>query len=88
MRSTASTGRRATRSASRRFTTSIGGAPDVTRRRLNLETMQRILPRVGLKVFVANDTTGVLPLLTLDSVTPRPALAPAPAAAPAAGGDQ
>ena len=59
-------------------------APEVTRRRLYLETMQRILPRVGRKLFVAKDTTGVLPLLSLDAVAPRPALA----AAPAAGGDQ
>ena len=63
-------------------------APDVTRRRLYLETMQRILPRVGRKLFVAEDTIGVLPLLSLDGVTPRQALAPAPVAAPATGGDQ
>ena len=63
-------------------------APEVTRRRLYLETMQRILPRVGRKLFVAEDTTGVLPLLSLDGVAPRQALAPAPAAAPATGGDQ
>ncbi len=42
-------------------------APDVTRRRLYLETMQRILPSVGRKVFVAEGATGVLPLLSLDS---------------------
>ncbi|MDP6580888.1 MAG: FtsH protease activity modulator HflK [Vicinamibacterales bacterium] len=42
-------------------------APDVTRRRLYLETMQRILPAVGRKVFVAEGATGVLPLLSLDS---------------------
>ena len=42
-------------------------APDVTRQRLYLETMQRILPRVGRKVFVAEGATGVLPLLSLDS---------------------
>ena len=63
-------------------------APEVTRRRLYLETMQRILPRVGRKLFVAENTTGVLPLLSLDGVTPRQALAPPPAAAPATGGDQ
>ena len=63
-------------------------APDVTRRRLYLETMQRVLPRVGRKLFVAEDTTGVLPLLSLDGVTPRQALAPAPVAAAATGGDQ
>ena len=63
-------------------------APEVTRRRLYLETMQRILPRVGRKLFVAESTTGVLPLLSLDGVTPRQVLATPPAAAPATGGDQ
>lgn len=42
-------------------------APNVTRQRLYLETMQRILPQVGRKVFVAEDANGVLPLLSLDS---------------------
>ena len=42
-------------------------APEVTRRRMYLETMQQILPQVGSKVFVAEGTTGVLPLLSLDS---------------------
>ena len=42
-------------------------APAVTRRRLYLETMQRILPAVGRKVYVAKGATGVLPLLSLDS---------------------
>ena len=41
-------------------------APEVTRRRMYLETMQQILPQVGRKVFVAEGTTGVLPLLSLD----------------------
>ena len=41
-------------------------APEVTRRRLYLETMQRILPRVGRKLYVDEDATGVLPLLSLD----------------------
>ena len=61
-------------------------APDVTRRRLYLETMQRVLPAVGRKLFVDEGTTGVLPLLSIDGTTPRPA--PAPAATPAAGGGQ
>ena len=55
-------------------------APDVTRRRLYLETMQRILPRVGRKLYVDEDATGVLPLLSLDGQMPRRA-EPAPAAA-------
>ena len=41
-------------------------APEVTRQRMYLETMQQILPQVGHKVFVAEGTTGVLPLLSLD----------------------
>ena len=63
-------------------------APDVTRRRLYLETMQRILPRVGRKLIVDEDTTGVLPLLSLDGQTPRLAPAAAFPAAPAIGADQ
>jgi membrane protease subunit HflK len=43
-------------------------APDVTRRRMYLETMQRILPNVGRKLYVDKDTTGVLPLLSLDNL--------------------
>ena len=46
-------------------------APEVTRRRLYLETMQRILPRVGRKLYVDEDATGVLPLLSLDGAAPR-----------------
>ena len=42
-------------------------APEVTRQRLYLETMQKILPQVGRKIFMAEGTTGVLPLLSLDS---------------------
>ena len=61
-------------------------APDVTRRRLYLETMQRVLPAVGRKLFVAQDTTGVLPLLSLDGTSPRLAPAPIPTASPTAGG--
>ena len=41
-------------------------APEETRRRMYLETMQQILPQVGRKVFVAEGATGVLPLLSLD----------------------
>ena len=56
-------------------------APDVTRRRLYLETMQRILPRVGRKLYVDSDATGVMPLLSLDGSVTRPAPAATPAAA-------
>ena len=43
-------------------------APNVTRQRMYLETMQRILPNVGRKLYVDKDTTGVLPLLSLDNL--------------------
>ena len=57
-------------------------SPEVTRKRLYLETMQRILPKVGRKLIVDKDTGGVLPLLSLDgsSMVRRPALAAAAAA--------
>lgn len=41
-------------------------APDVTRRRLYLEAMGRLLPRLGRKVILDEDARGVLPLLQLD----------------------
>jgi membrane protease subunit HflK len=37
-------------------------APEVTRRRLQLETMQRVLPQLGAKVFVDKGTGTVIPL--------------------------
>ena len=43
-------------------------APEVTRRRLYLETMQRILPKIGRKLYIDKDATGVLPLLSLDNI--------------------
>ncbi len=54
-----------------RFTTLYDAyrrAPEVTRRRMYLETMQRILPNVGRKLYVDKDTTGVLPVLSLDAL--------------------
>jgi membrane protease subunit HflK len=41
-------------------------APDVTRRRLYLEAMGRLLPRLGRKVILDENARGVLPLLQLD----------------------
>ncbi len=38
-------------------------APDVTRERLYLETMGRILPRIGNKLLVDKDAKGLFPLL-------------------------
>ena len=55
-------------------------APEVTRRRLYLETMQRILPRVGRKLYIDKDTPGVLPLLSLDGGATRPILPGLPVA--------
>ena len=41
-------------------------APEVTRRRIYLETMAQVLPQVRSKVIVDEDLRGVLPLLNLD----------------------
>ena len=41
-------------------------APAVTRKRLYLETMQELLPRVGKKLILDEKARGVLPLLQLD----------------------
>jgi membrane protease subunit HflK len=40
-------------------------APEVTRRRLYLETMSEILPKVKNKIIVGEEVKGVLPLLNL-----------------------
>lgn len=40
-------------------------APEVTRRRLYLETMRAVLPALGAKVVLDDDATQVLPLLSL-----------------------
>jgi len=40
-------------------------APEVTRRRIYLETMQKIFPKAGKKVVLDNDLEGILPLLQL-----------------------
>ncbi len=41
-------------------------APDVTRRRIYLETMQKIYPNVKQKIVLDENLKGVLPLLSLD----------------------
>ena len=38
------------------------------RRRLQLETMGRVLTRVGSKIVIDKDAKGVLPLLSLDAL--------------------
>ena len=58
-------------------------APDVTRRRLYLETMQRVLPKVGGKLFLAEDANGVVPLFSLDTLRQTVG-----SAAPIPGGDR
>jgi membrane protease subunit HflK len=51
-------------------------APEVTRERIYLETMERVLPQVGSKVFVDNSAQGVLKVLPLNAlggvITPDP----------------
>jgi membrane protease subunit HflK len=42
-------------------------APDVTRKRMYLETMGELVPRLGRKVIVDERARGVLPLLQLDA---------------------
>ncbi|MBX2928279.1 MAG: FtsH protease activity modulator HflK [Saprospiraceae bacterium] len=42
-------------------------APDVTKKRIYLETMERILPRLGNKIIVDERGNSVLPLLNLQS---------------------
>jgi membrane protease subunit HflK len=41
-------------------------APEVTRRRIYIETMQEVLPRIESKIIVDEQTQGILPLLNLD----------------------
>jgi membrane protease subunit HflK len=68
-----------------RFTSLYGAyrkAPGVTRKRMYLETLGKILPRAGRKVVVDEDVSGLLPLLNLDG-----ALAGAGPRRPAAGGE-
>jgi membrane protease subunit HflK len=56
-------------------------APDVTRRRLHLETLERVLPRMGSKLLLDPDARGIVPLLSLDGLK-------AVATAPASGAQQ
>jgi membrane protease subunit HflK len=43
-------------------------APEVTRRRLYLESMQRVLPAIGSKIFMDKGTGSVIPLLPIDGL--------------------
>ena len=58
-------------------------SPEVTRRRLYLETMERILPVTGGKLFIDKDASGVIPLLSLDAL--KAAVAPTRSVQPASG---
>ena len=42
-------------------------APEVTRRRIYIETLQDVLPNIRTKILVDDQTTGILPLLNLDA---------------------
>jgi membrane protease subunit HflK len=43
-------------------------APDVTRRRLYIETMERVIPRTGGRLILDPDARGIIPLLPLDGL--------------------
>jgi membrane protease subunit HflK len=42
-------------------------APEVTRRRIYIETMQGVMPNIESKILIDNEMSGLLPLLNLDS---------------------
>jgi modulator of FtsH protease HflK len=46
-------------------------APEVTKKRIYFETMERILPRLGNKVIIDENGTNVLPLLNIDGIKER-----------------
>ncbi len=48
-------------------------SPQVTRKRIYLETMNDVLPKMGSKIVVDDDLTGILPLLNLSSAPGRAA---------------
>ncbi len=43
-------------------------APQVTRRRMYLETMAKVLPRMGGKLYIDKDVEGVMPLLPMETL--------------------
>lgn len=47
-------------------------APEVTRKRLYLETLAKVLPKAGKKVVVDKDVKGLLPLLNLEGARTPP----------------
>ena len=42
-------------------------APEVTRRRIYIETLQDVMPGIRSKIIVDEQTHGILPLLNLDA---------------------
>jgi len=46
-------------------------APEVTRRRIYIETMQKVMPKIDSKVLMDDDSSGPLPLLNLDGKKER-----------------
>ena len=42
-------------------------APEVTRRRIYIETMQDVMPRIRSKIVIDEQARSILPLLNLDS---------------------
>jgi membrane protease subunit HflK len=44
-------------------------SPTVTRKRLYLETMQRVLPTIGQKLYIDKDTTSLVPLLPWEGLS-------------------
>ncbi len=49
-------------------------APEVTRRRIYIETMQEVLPKLQSKIIVDEQTQGILPLLNLETLKRRKAM--------------
>jgi membrane protease subunit HflK len=43
-------------------------APEVTRRRIYVETMQKVMPTISKKIIIDSGTLGILPLLDLTSI--------------------
>ncbi|MEX1129384.1 MAG: FtsH protease activity modulator HflK [Vicinamibacterales bacterium] len=60
-------------------------APDVTRRRLYLETMEKVIPATGSRLFLDQNAKGIVPLLPLEGfraiTDPKTPVKPVPGAA-------
>jgi membrane protease subunit HflK len=49
--------------------TEYNKAPEVTRRRIYIETLQAVMPGIRSKIVVDEQTRGILPFLNLDGGT-------------------